>query len=36
MIQFTGYGASSIDFVVRFWVERPNFIASSTETVKRS
>jgi len=34
MIQFTGYGASSIDFVVRFWVEKPNFIASSTELAK--
>ena len=34
MIQFTGYGASSIDFVVRFWVERPDFIASSTELAK--
>lgn len=34
MIQFTGYGASSIDFVVRFWVERPNFVASSTELAK--
>jgi small conductance mechanosensitive channel len=34
MIQFTGYGTSSIDFVVRFWVERPNFIASSTELAK--
>ncbi len=34
MIQFTGYGASSIDFVVRFWVERPNFVTSSTELAK--
>ncbi len=34
MIQFTGYGTSSIDFVVRFWVERPNFIASITELAK--
>jgi small conductance mechanosensitive channel len=34
MILFTGYGTSSIDFVVRFWVERPNFIASSTELAK--
>jgi len=34
MIQLTGYGTSSIDFVVRFWVERPNFIASSTELAK--
>jgi len=34
MIQFTGYGASSIDFVVRFWVEKSNFINSSTELAK--
>ncbi|AFK08082.1 small-conductance mechanosensitive channel [Mesotoga prima MesG1.Ag.4.2] len=34
MIQFTGYGASSIDFVVRFWVEKANFIDSSTELAK--
>jgi len=34
MIQFTGYGASSIDFVVRFWVEKANFVDSSTELAK--
>ncbi|MBN2219275.1 MAG: mechanosensitive ion channel [Kosmotogaceae bacterium] len=34
MIQFTGYGASSIDFVVRFWVEKSNFIDSTTEMAK--
>ncbi|HNQ71483.1 mechanosensitive ion channel family protein [Mesotoga prima] len=34
MIHFTGYGASSIDFVVRFWVEKANFVDSSTELAK--
>ena len=34
MIQFTGYGPSSIDFVVRFWVEKANFVDSSTELAK--
>ncbi len=34
VIQFTGYGSSSIDFVVRFWVERSNFVNSSTDLAK--
>lgn len=34
LILFTGYNSSSIDFVVRFWVERSNFLASSTELAK--
>lgn len=34
MILFDGYGDSSINFVVRFWAETPNFLISATHVAK--
>ncbi|MDN5341913.1 MULTISPECIES: mechanosensitive ion channel family protein [Oceanotoga] len=34
MILFTGYGSSSIDFIIRYWAERENYITSTTEIAK--
>lgn len=34
MILFDGYGDSSINFIVRFWAETPNFLISPTHVAK--
>lgn len=34
MVLFNGYGASSIDFVVRFWAKRDDFFSSKNELAK--
>lgn len=34
VVLFQGYGASSIDFVVRYWVKRPDFFSSKNELAK--
>lgn len=35
MVLFDGYGASSIDFIVRYWTKKDDFFSSKNELAKR-